>query len=497
MKTVRGLTPQTPPLTLDLELDKLPTQTDFMLNWHQPFRAYGGGYANGKTSAGVYCAIYLSYLIPGNRGFIGRFDGKELRQSTMAEFRRLCPASMIERHNEQSGYIKFKAQYGGSEIIYGDMKEDMRGPNLGWFYIDQAEEVDEDKFLALLGRLRKKSPWPMADGGVTLAPDGTPWVAPTYGLVTFNPEGRNWVWKYFHEQSPDHQPDYHLYMASTFDGQAAGFISKEYVERMLRVYPEAARKRYLDGSWDIFEGRVYPMFDRDDHVLARIDRQPTWLLYESIDHGLRNHTAVGWWALDHAGNIYLLDEHYEAEKPVAYHAACIKAKREALGQVIAVTYLDAHCWSLDQSRDKHLYSIADEYRDHGIYAVPGQKDWNAAYNRICEHLALDPDHPHPITGQHGAPRLYVAAHCRRFIEEILAYTWKRRRGTLNRNQPDEPVDHNDHHMDELAYFIVSRPSQPTLETRTLSDPIAAYRRAIAQRNPLRADPPTASSWMSV
>ena len=467
-----------------------------MTDWHIPFRAYGGGFANGKTSAGIYNAILLSYLIPGNRGFIGRYDGKELRQSTMAEFRRLCPPQMIDKQNDQMGYVKFKPQYGGSEILYGDMKEDMRGPNLGWFYIDQAEEVAEEKFQALLGRLRKKTPWTMPDG--TLAQyQGRTLYAPTYGLVTFNPEGRNWIWKYFHKESPDCQPNHLLYMASTFDGAAAGFVDQEYVKRMLRVYPEAARKRYLEGSWDVFEGRVYPMFDPAIHVLPKIERRPHWLLYESIDHGLRNPTAVQWWAVDETGNLFLLDEHYEAERPVAYHANIMKGKRVQFGQNIAVTWLDSHCWAMDQSRDQHMYSIADEYRDHGIYAVPGQKDWNAAYNRICEHLTPDPTHVHPQTGELGAPRLYVASHCRHFIDEMLAYTWKKRRGTVNRNHPDEPSDYRDHHMDALAYFITSRPSQPVREINQWRNPLELMREVRRRWNPLAEEPESAGSWMAV
>lgn len=468
-----------------------------MTDWNQPFRAYGGGYANGKTSAGVWCAIYLSYLIPGNRGFIGRYDGKELRQSTMTEFRRLCPAFMLEKQNDQLGYIKFKNKYGGSEILYGDMKEDMRGPNLGWFYIDQAEEVEEDKFHALLGRLRKQTPFPMSDGTTIKWPTGQEVYAPTYGLVTFNPEGRNWIWKYFHPESPDVQPGHVMYQATTFDGLAAGFIDKSYVDRMLRVYPEHARKRYLEGSWDIFEGRVYPAFDEQIHVLRHIERRPSWLIYESIDHGLQNPTAVQWWGVDEVGNLYLLDEHYEAEKPVAYHAQVIKSKRQQLGQPIAITYLDAHCWAMDQTKDQHIYSIADEYRDHGIYAVPGQKDWNAAYNRICEHLTADPTHPHPVTGELNSPRLYVAQHCQHFIREMLGYTWKKRRGTVNRNHPDEPSDYRDHHMDALAYFIASRPSSPIRELPTRASALELYREVRRRYNPLAEEPAAVGSWMAV
>ena len=482
---------------MPLELDKLPTQHAFMTDWHIPFRAYGGGFANGKTSAGCYLAVMLSYLIPGNRGFIGRYDGKELRQSTMAEFKRICPPQMIEKQNDQMGVIKFKPQYGGSEIYYGDMKEAMVGPNLGWFYIDQAEEVEEEKYKMLLGRHRKKTPWPLADGSLAKWPGGEIIYAPTYGLVTFNPEGRNWIWKSYHPDSPHCRPDHKLYMASTYDGLAAHFVTQQYVDNLLRAYSPEARKRYLEGSWDVFEGRVYPMFEEAIHVLPRIDRRPHWIVYESIDHGLRNPTAVQWWAVDEFGNLFLLDEHYEPEKPVAYHAQIIKSKRQQLGCPIAVTYLDSACFALTQSKGPYMFSIADEYIANGIFPVRGQKDWDAAASRIQQHLAVDPAHYHPLSGELGAPRLYVAAHCQAFIREMLGYTWKKQRGTLNRNEPDEPIDHNDHHMDALAYFIISRPAQPVIEASETKDALQLWREHRARYNPLAQEPASHGSWMSV
>ena len=62
-------------LELPLDLTKLPTQTAFMSDHEYRFRAYGGVYANGKTSAGCVLAVLLSHFIPDNRGFIGRWDG--------------------------------------------------------------------------------------------------------------------------------------------------------------------------------------------------------------------------------------------------------------------------------------------------------------------------------------------------------------------------------------------------------------------------------------
>ena len=107
----------------DKDLPKfLPTQSACMLDWEHRFQAYGGGLGNGKTSSGVGKAFYMSTAFPRNRGYIGRWDGKELTQTTMSEFFNAVPASMFETHNKSMGYLKFKRAYGGSEIYYGDLK---------------------------------------------------------------------------------------------------------------------------------------------------------------------------------------------------------------------------------------------------------------------------------------------------------------------------------------------------------------------------------------
>jgi hypothetical protein len=482
-----------------LDLGKLPTQTAFMSDHEHRFRAYGGGYANGKTTAGCVLAVLLSHFIPDNRGFIGRWDGKELRQSTMAEFFKVCPPQMIDKRNDQQGLLRFKPQYGGSEILYGDLKEDVVGPNLGWFWIDQAEEVEEARWNTLVGRLRKQTPMPQTGGEPFRDAQGNILYAPTYGLATFNPEGRShWLWRFFHPDSPEVKPGYRLYEAQTYDGLAAGFVSKDYVDGMLAVFPPEAVKRYLEGSWDVFEGRIYPQFAVDTHVLEHIPIKPHWKIYESIDHGIQNPTAVGWYVVDESSNVYLIDEHYEGNgKPVVYHAQIIKAKRAALEIPIAVTYLDAHCWAKDQVNGPHVYSIADEYQEHGIYPVPGQKDKKAGINRVTEHLAIDPNRRHPITGELGSPRLFAAAHCRHFINEMLGYRWKKARGLVQRNEPDVPQDYNDHHMDALSYFLLTRPQQPVITIEPKLNALEKWAKQRKAYNPLTDEPKTAGTWMSV
>jgi len=179
----------------------LPTQAQFVADWDLRFRAFGGGLGNGKTSAGVALAFYLSVSFPGNCGYIGRWDGKELIQTTMSEFFRLIPDTMFDVQNKQLGYLRFKRAYGGSEIFYGDVKKEewASSLNLGWFWFDQAEETDEARWNHGVSRLRRQVPLYAESGEQLQLEDGTLLIAPTYGFATFNPEGTSsYLWRFFH-----------------------------------------------------------------------------------------------------------------------------------------------------------------------------------------------------------------------------------------------------------------------------------------------------------
>lgn len=476
----------------------LPTQSAFVLDWQHQFRGYGGGLGNGKTTGGCALAYYLSTAFPGNRGFIGRWDGKELRQTTMSEFFNLVPEHFYKK-NDQMGFLKFKPEYGGSEIFFGDLKEarGIKNINLGWFWVDQAEEVDQEIWQLLVSRLRKQTKLMGDDGQQLRRPDGSLVYAPTYGFATFNPEGTNsFIWRFFHPDSPEKKAGYQLYQATTYDGLAAGFTTQEYVDAMLAIFPEQARKRYLEGAWDVFEGRVFPDFTVETHVINPIPLKPHWKYYTSIDHGLTNPTAVCLWAVTEHGHCLQIAEHYEGNgKPVSYHAACIKSLKAQVGYPFAVDFMDPACWAKNQSSQNRVYSVADEYNEHGIYPVPGQNNWEAGFNRLQEALRVNPNLPHPVTGERGCSQLLVFSTCQATIKEWLNYKWKKAaRGQAQRNAPDEPQDSMDHALDSTRYFFASRPNVPVIVVAEKADPLAAIHQQMRDYNPL-AEEALVGGWM--
>lgn len=487
------------PLDLDSDPPKLPQQMAFLNNATARFVAYGGGFANGKTSAGCVKALTLSTLFPMNQGMICRWEKNDLLTSTMQEFFRICPPQVIHKKNDQMGVLTFKRPHGASTVLYQGLKDGVIGPNLGWFWIDQAEEVPENCFLDLVGRLRKETQLYDEEGRLI-------GVAPQQGLITFNPEGSNhWIYKYFHPDSPDRLPDSALYMASTYDALAAGFVRQDYVDGILRTYPEAAQKRYLEGSWDSFEGRIYPQFEPGVHRIPKIPLQPHWRLFESIDQGFVNPTAVGWWVLTPPCVVcqqptrILIDQHYEGGgKGVAHHAAIIKARRSQFTLPITVTYLDNACWASNQSKGQLVYAIKDEFIEHGIVPIAAAKDWDVAYSRITQSLLPCPGAAHPVTGETNVPHFFYVEHCAPFEAEALGYVWKKKRGGGLKNATDEPIDANDHHMDEWYYFESSHPAPPpALTVQQTLTPLERIAQLRETYNPLMDRQVHGGSWMSV
>jgi hypothetical protein len=196
----------------------------------------------------------------------------------------------------------------------------------------------------------------------------------------------------------------------------------------------------------------------------------------------------------------LVDEHYEGGgKPVSYHATVIKAKRAQFeGRKIALTYLDPACWAKTQSNGSRIYAIVDEYNDHGIYPVPGQNNWEAGFNLCTEALRPDPNKLHPVTNAPGAYGMYVFSNCHHYIREKVNYRWKKARGVVLRNAPDEPIDYQDHAMDAERYFFASLRPQPTAVAPPTApvDPRTIVHEAIKRWNPLEGVVPSGASWMS-
>lgn len=147
-------------------------QSRFLLSKAR-FPAMVSAWGSGKTMTALAKGMALSVKYPNNLGLVLRKNFTDLRDSTMSDF-------------EQYTGIKVKVQNksvtlpNGSKILFHHADElagVIQNINLGWFFIEQAEEFENDEvFEKLGGRLRRKGCF-------------------CQGFIIANTNGHNWIWR--------------------------------------------------------------------------------------------------------------------------------------------------------------------------------------------------------------------------------------------------------------------------------------------------------------
>ena len=137
-----------PTKTINIEAE--PFQWDFLSSYLR-FPSMIAGWGTGKTMLALYKGIALSQAYDNNLGVIVRSKFTDLRDSTMKDYTRYT-GKTVPQGTKESGFSN------GSKIIFRHAKDlsGLQNVNIGWFYIEQAEEFPTEKqFNLLRGRLRR------------------------------------------------------------------------------------------------------------------------------------------------------------------------------------------------------------------------------------------------------------------------------------------------------------------------------------------------------
>lgn len=434
------------PVQLEIKYAPMPKQVVFHGS-NAKHRFFGGGFGNGKTSAGCAEAFALAMEYPGCTGLIARKTLPELKATTLQTLLHGgggnpltdwpgIPEELIRSHNKSDKKITLINE---SVIHYWplDDPDKLTNLNLGWFLIDQAEEIPEEMFMMLIGRLRQLN-------------------GPRKSVILFNPNGHDWIWRrlvFLKDAYRDHE----LIHAKTSDNFN---LPADYVEQF-KDYPESWRKRFFDGSFDVFTGQIWPEYDPELHEINPVPLERWWKMAESIDHGRRNPTAVLWGAYFSRFNTnycFIVDEHYQAGKLVSYHAGeILKRRRELGGFKPMFTVIDASAAQEDPNTGR---SVMDEYFACGVPVVPSDRHKIARIVRVAEWLNPKEEVRHPLTGdkrEGGYPQLYIFNSCINLKEHVPQYHWKPKSPNQMEDPKEEAEKKDDHDVDSLGYQLMMRP----------------------------------------
>lgn len=213
---------------------------------------------------------------------------------------------------------------------------------------------------------------------------------------------------------------------------------------------ELEARRY--GKFINSGGQVYSEFDESVNVIEPFNVPQEWYDNISIDPGLNNPLSAHWYAVDYDNNIYVIAEHYETNQTVEYHANKIKGICKRLNWHTASNGM--YSALIDSAANQRTLSspknVCELFYDNGILVNPKvNKDLYSGINRVKSYLK----------NSNGVSKLFIFKNCPNMIREIKGYFW---------GNNDTPIKKDDHAMDELRYYIMSRPeNQPPQKQKTL------------------------------
>jgi len=440
-----------------------PSQTEAYNAFTQGFKfvGHGGGVRSGKSFLGMLLAYKWSMEMPGNVGIIVRNTYKEIEGILFYELLRkffldkfLTPKQW--RYRTKTYTVEFD---NGSMIIFQalrssrgeaiDISKALMGRGLGWFVIDQAEMCSESHFNTLIHRLSLNT------------------VPKRQGFVNFNPRGHDWCHKVFVDQGTK-RPDCYFVQAKTEDNVTN--LPSDYLHTVKNTMHKEWVSRWIDGSFENWDGLIYPMYSTPLHVVPPLNDLPKdQKLYLSIDPGLNNPTAVGFYTILQGGYVLKFDEYYQRGKLVKEWFREVKRMCERWGKEKIDGYCIIDPYSIKRSPDTGK-SILDTLRelnqehDFNLYPYPGDTDLFSGLDRVASYLVPDPSLMNPFTQKLGSPRLFITHTCQKTLWELGQYKWSRspdldvdpERPDFN-NLPEKPLDRNNHAMDEMRHFLMRMP----------------------------------------
>ncbi len=218
------------------------------------------------------------------------------------------------------------------------------------------------------------------------------------------------------------------------------FLSKKEVDKLTANMSEEELNSRKYGNFFSGMGLVYSEFDIHENVIEPFDVPKVWYDKISIDPGLKNPLSCHWYACDFDGNIYVIAEHYDKEKTIEYHSEKIKQKCKSLdwkstnGRYEAIIDSAANQKTLSSPK-----SVTELFYENGIATNPYvNKDLFSGINRVKSYFK----------NARGERKLFIFKTCVNMIREIKGYYW---------GNHDAPIKRDDHSLDELRYYIMSRP----------------------------------------
>lgn len=416
-----------------------------------------GGNRSGKTECGAVEAIWRCRGIHPYRKNKDNIEGWAVslsyevqRDVAQAKIMKYLPKNWIADISMMSGrkgsaeygiidYILIKNVFGGvSKLSFKSCdqgREKFQGASLDFVWFDEEPPYDiyEECRMRVIDRT--------GDIWGTMTPlKGLTWV---YDIIYLNSGGDDEIW------------------CETMEWADNPYLSKKEINSLSKTMSKDTLESRRYGHFNSSEGLVYTEFDISKHVIEPFDIPSKWQDCISIDPGLHNPLACLFFAIDYDSNVYVVDEYYKSGKDIDYHASKIFAKAKELnwkydskGRIYGL--IDS---AANQKTLSSIKSVTELFYDKGIIVNPCvEKTLFAGIATVKDYLASN--------------KLFIFKNCVNLIREIKSYWW---------GKGDNPIKKDDHALDALRYYLMSKPQPSQIEKFIESDITKDKRRLMRKR----------------
>lgn len=459
-----------------------PRQIEFMQR--PEYEALYGGAAGGGKSDCILAEALRQVKIPHYRALILRKTYPQLSELIDRSRDIYKPAFPRARYNDSKHHWTFQ---NGAKIIFGSMQHtkdrtNYQGKRYDLIIFDELTHFTWEEYSYMFSRNRPSGP-------------GTR----VYMRATTNPGGigHSWVKERFITAAPPLTPIKSEMTIVGPDGQqikkkrtrifvpASVFDNKKLLENdpnyiaNLGMLPEAERNALLYGDWDSFSGQVFTEWKNNPqnyqnqkftHVIDPFEIPATWRIYRGFDFGYAKPFSVGWYALDHEGRFYRIQEWYGCtETPntgvkitpqdIAIGIKEIERSDPNLKGRTIIGIADPSIY--DKSRGE---SVGEMMEKCGVYFNPADNTRLAGKMQMHYRFAFD---------SIGMPMLYIFKTCKHFIRTIPALVYD------DTKVEDIDTDMEDHIYDECRYVMMEHPLNPrrnVLQQQPTYDPLDLQKR---------------------
>lgn len=446
---------------------------------------YGGAAGGGKSDSMLMEALRQVH-IPHYRGIIFRKTYPmltDLIDRSREIYKRAYPAA---DYNGSEHVWRFPS---GSKIYFGNMQHvqdriNYQGKHYDFIGFDELTQFTWDEYSYMMSRNRPNGPGTRVYMRATANPGGV---------------GHGWVKARFITAAPPMTPIKDVYEVFSPKGErltfeasrifvpASVFDNKKLLENdpmylaRLAAMPEAEKQALLYGSWDSFEGQVFTEWRNDPahyadrkytHVIDPFQVPPHWKIWRGFDFGYARPFAVGWFAINEAGQMYHIREYYGWDG-TANHGAKME-----------VTQIAKEIRRIEQEdpllRGREIHGVADPaiFSKNGQESIAGMMEKQRLYwfpgrnNRIDGKMQF---HYRFAFGDDGEPMFQVFSTCKNFIRTIpnLVYDVKQ--------VEDIDTTQEDHIYDMTRYVMMEHIIAP----RAIRNPVPVGEDPLNQRQPAR------------